>query len=105
MLAASQKNRANLGTFAANNKLKFRVVKVEEAREVGQIPLNKRVTDELYASAMNSPLAQAMEEGKAKIVFVTVQVKNASSHKLHIGWNAYGYRRFFLRGDAAFLFA
>jgi len=38
-------------------------------------------------------------EGKAKLVFVTAQVKNASARDVHIGWKARGYCSFYLRGD------
>ncbi|MDQ7823693.1 MAG: hypothetical protein RDV48_12920 [Candidatus Eremiobacteraeota bacterium] len=93
----TDKNKAPLGKWAENDVLKIKVVKVEEADTWEKIPLNKRISS--AREGQFNRLQRSLQEGKAKVVLVTAQVKNAGARDVNIGWNARGYCNFFLRGD------
>jgi len=80
----SDKNKASIGTWAENPEMKVRVIKVEEITKWSSFPFNKR-----YVPAREKEfdrIKQAVNNGEAKFVMVTVEAKNITDRKLNIGF-------------------
>lgn len=95
----SEGNKASIGSWAENPDMKIRVTKVEEITDWSKFPFNKR-----FVPAREKEfdrIKQAVESGEAKFIMVTVEAKNISDRKLHIGYYTIPASPgdFWIRGD------
>lgn len=91
-------NKGKLGEWVSNDEVKIRVSKVEEITKWSNLPFSKR-----YSQTSEDDfkyLKKAVDEGQAKFVLVTTEVKNISDCQRDIGYYTVGnVGRFHLRGD------
>ena len=95
----SENNKASIGSWAENPDMKIKVTKVEEITSWSKFPFNKR-----FVPAREKEfdrIKKAVESGEAKFIMVTVEAKNISNRKLHIGYYTIPASPgdFWIRGD------